>query len=69
MAFAACDKVTTHIEWREMSQTNQRSYLQAVRCLQRKPSKIQAQTGDTQPVTRYADFVYSHSKAISIAVY
>ncbi len=64
----ACNKVDTHQEWRLMSLRNQKSYLQAVRCLQKLPSKIQVPRGDTQPTTRYDDFVYSHAKAAPLIV-
>ena len=63
--FSACESVKTHEEWRLLSLRNQKSYLQAVRCLQKLPSKIKVGSGDTlpQPTTRYDDFVYSHAKA------
>jgi hypothetical protein len=51
-----------------MSLRNQKSYLKAVRCLQKLPSKIQVPRGDTQPTTRYDDFVYSHAKAALLIV-
>ena len=55
-----CTQLQTHKEWRELQKEEQKSYLQAVKCLRTNPSKFDLGLTHGNPKTRYDDFVYSH---------
>lgn len=49
----------TRYEWRELSATNQKSFIDAVVCLKKRPSKLR----NVGSPSLYDDFVYVHWKA------
>jgi tyrosinase len=49
-----CTNPTKRVEWRQMSSTDQQSYLNSVLCLKTKPSRINLTT------SLYDDFSYVH---------
>lgn len=55
MATAGCPPALRQ-EWRELPEATQASYIEAVKCLRRLPSKIGLET------SHYDDFSYVHSQ-------
>lgn len=54
-----CDAPVQRIEWRDMTVSDQKGYIEAVLCLKSKPSRIGLNT------TLYDDFAYVHFKYAS----
>ncbi|KAH6569858.1 hypothetical protein BASA50_003600 [Batrachochytrium salamandrivorans] len=61
LAAIACTKPSVRSEWRELTDIQQRDYIDAVICLKMAPSHLNASIGSP---SRFDDFVYTHTEAI-----